>query len=51
MKMLRMALAAAFISSLSLNALPVQVAASPYHQDVLPNGTVTGPIGPDVNGG
>ena len=23
----------------------------PYHQDVLPNGTVTGPIGPQVNGG
>jgi hypothetical protein len=22
-----------------------------YHQDVLPNGTVTGPIGPEVNGG
>jgi hypothetical protein len=22
-----------------------------YHQEVLPNGTVTGPIGPDANGG
>lgn len=26
-------------------------AASPYHQDVLPDGTVTGPIAPDANGG
>jgi hypothetical protein len=25
--------------------------ASPYHQDVLPNGVVTGPIAPDANGG
>ncbi len=23
----------------------------PYHEDVLPNGTVTGPIAPDANGG
>jgi hypothetical protein len=22
-----------------------------YHQEVLPNGTVTGPLGPEVNGG
>jgi hypothetical protein len=51
MKMLRMALAAALISSLSISALPVQASASPYHQDVLRDGSVTGPIGPDVNGG
>ena len=25
--------------------------ASPYHQDVLPNGAVTGPIAPNANGG
>jgi hypothetical protein len=23
----------------------------PYHKDVLPDGTITGPISPDVNGG
>jgi hypothetical protein len=51
MKMLRTALAAAFISSLSLGALSLQAAASPYHQELLPNGQLTGPIGPDVNGG
>jgi hypothetical protein len=59
MKMLRMTLAAALISGLSLSALSVQVNARPYHQanagiyhqDVLPDGTVTGPLGPEANGG
>jgi hypothetical protein len=46
MKMVRMALAAALIGGFSL-----QAAASPYHHHVLPNGTVTGPIAPDANGG
>jgi hypothetical protein len=23
----------------------------PYHEDILPNGTLTGPIAPDANGG
>ena len=27
------------------------VQSGPYHQDVLPDGTLTGPIGPDANGG
>jgi hypothetical protein len=51
MKMVRMALAAALFGGLSLSALSLEAAASPYHQDTLPNGTVTGPIAPDVNGG
>jgi hypothetical protein len=46
-----MALAAALIGGFSLSALSLQAAASPYHQHVLPNGTVTGPIAPDANGG
>jgi hypothetical protein len=51
MKMVRMALAAALIGGFSLSALSMQAAASPYHQDRLPNGTLTGPIAPDANGG
>jgi hypothetical protein len=51
MKMVRMAFAAALIGGFSLSALSLQAAASPYHHDVLPNGTVTGPIAPDANGG
>jgi hypothetical protein len=51
MKMVRMALAAALIGGLSLSALSLQAAASPYHQDRLPNGQLTGPIAPDANGG
>jgi hypothetical protein len=46
MKAVRMALTAALIGALSL-----QVAASPYHRDRLPNGQITGPIAPDANGG
>jgi hypothetical protein len=33
------------------NAAPRVSQSGPYHQEVLPNGTVTGPIGPEVNGG
>jgi len=36
------------------NHVPYEVGVSdsgPYHQDILPDGTVTGPIGPDANGG
>jgi hypothetical protein len=51
MKIVRMAWAAALISGLSLGALSLQASASPYHQDRLPNGTLTGPIAPDANGG
>jgi hypothetical protein len=51
MKIIRMALAAALISGLSLSALSMQASASPYHQDRLPGGALTGPIAPDVNGG
>ena len=51
MKMVRMALTAAVIGGLSLAALSLQAAASPYHQDRLPNGMLTGPIAPDANGG
>jgi hypothetical protein len=50
-KMLKMAFAAAFIGSLSFGAVSLQAAASPYHQERLPNGQLTGPIGPDANGG
>jgi hypothetical protein len=51
MKLVRIAWAAALISGLSLGALSLQAAASPYHQDRLPNGTLTGPIGPDASSG
>jgi hypothetical protein len=51
MKMVEMALAAALIGGISLSALSLQAAASPYHQDRLPNGVVTGPLAPDANGG
>jgi len=51
MKTVKMALTAALISGLSLGALSLPVAASPYHQDRLTNGAVTGPIAPDANGG
>ena len=47
MNMLKMALVAALMSSLSLGAFSVQASASPYHQDVLPDGTVTGPLSSD----
>jgi hypothetical protein len=33
------------------SAAPTVYQSGPYHQEVLPNGTVTGPISPDVNGG
>jgi hypothetical protein len=48
---IRIVLAAALISGLSLSALSLQASASPYHQDRLPNGTVTGPLQPDAQGG
>jgi hypothetical protein len=51
MKMVRVALAAALIGGFSLSALSVQAAASPYHQDRLPNGQLTGPLSPHANGG
>jgi hypothetical protein len=51
MKMVRMALAAALIGGLSLSTLSLPAAASPYHQDRLPSGQLTGPISPDANGG
>jgi hypothetical protein len=47
MNMLKMVFVAALVSSLSLSAFPVQASASPYHQDVLPDGTVTGPLSSD----
>jgi hypothetical protein len=50
MKMVKMALTAALISGLSLGALSLPVAASPYHQDRV-GGQITGPIAPDANGG
>jgi hypothetical protein len=51
MKMVRVALAAALIGGLSLSALSLQAAASPYHLDRLPNGQLTGPLSPHANGG
>jgi hypothetical protein len=51
MKIIKMALAAALISGLSLSALSLQASASPYHQDRLPGGALTGPLQPDANGG
>jgi hypothetical protein len=51
MKLIKMALTAALIGGLSLSALSLQASASPYHQDRLPNGVLTGPIAPDANGG
>jgi hypothetical protein len=51
MNIVRIVLAAALISGLSLSALSLQASANPYHQDTLPNGTVTGPIAPNANGG
>ncbi|MGA7325329.1 MAG: hypothetical protein WBX25_12780 [Rhodomicrobium sp.] len=51
MNMLKMALVAALISTLSLSAFSVPASASPYHQDRSPDGTVTGPLAPDANGG
>jgi hypothetical protein len=47
MNMLKMALVAALISSLSLSAFSLQASASPYHRNVLPDGTVTGPLPSD----
>jgi hypothetical protein len=46
MNILKMALVAALISSPWLRAISVQTSASPYHQDVLPDGTVTGRLSP-----
>jgi hypothetical protein len=44
--------AAGVISAISAaNAAPSIYQSGPYHQEVLPNGTVTGPLGPQVNGG
>lgn len=51
MKMVRIALTAILMGGLSLGALSLQASAGPYHQDVLPNGVLTGPIAPDANGG
>jgi hypothetical protein len=51
MKTIKTALAAALISGLSLSALSLQASASPYHQDRLPGGALTGPLQPDANGG
>ena len=51
MNMLKMALVAALISGLSLSAFSVRVSANPYHQDVLPDGTVTGPLSSDNTNG
>jgi hypothetical protein len=31
--------------------VPSQLDGGPYHQDRLPDGTLTGPIAPDANGG
>jgi hypothetical protein len=50
MKMVKVASTAALISGLSLSA-SLQASASPYHQDRLPNGQLTGPIAPNANGG
>jgi hypothetical protein len=41
------ALSAASVAS----AAPAVSVSGPYHQEVLPDGTVTGPIGPETNGG
>jgi hypothetical protein len=46
---LALLLTATVISAAS--AAPTIYESGPYHQEVLPDGTVTGPISPDVNGG
>jgi hypothetical protein len=51
MKTMKMALAAVLLGGLTFGALALPAAASPYHQDILPNGVVTGPLSPDANGG
>jgi hypothetical protein len=47
MNMLKMALVAALMSSLSLGAFSVSASARPHHQDVLPDGTITSPLSSD----
>jgi len=44
---------AALLSSMALTSTGIvqAVNASPYHMDRLPDGTVTGPIAPNTNGG
>jgi hypothetical protein len=46
---LALLLTAGAISAAS--AAPIVSQSGPYHQEVLPDGTVTGPIGPETNGG
>jgi hypothetical protein len=51
------ALALLLTAAGAISVIPAANAAPPiyqggiYHQEVLPNGTVTGPLGPEVNGG
>ena len=45
--------AAALVGGIASTSIGLSqtAAASPYHQDVLPDGTLTGPIAPDAKGG
>jgi hypothetical protein len=45
------ALTSAGLSGASHAAGVYGIQRGPYHQDVLPNGGLTGPIAPDANGG
>ena len=51
----KLVLGAMFAMLVSVSAFAVQqpfgYSGGIYHNEVLPNGTVTGPIGPQVNGG
>ncbi len=51
MKTVRLLLTALMLGGLSAGAVSLQASASPYHQNRLPDGTVTGPISPDAHGG
>ena len=50
-----LALALAGFSQAANAATPVYdypyIQSGPYHEDILPNGTLTGPIAPEANGG
>jgi hypothetical protein len=51
MKKLGIILAAILMGGLSFSAASLAQENGIYHQDRLPDGTVTGPLGPEVNGG
>jgi hypothetical protein len=51
MKMLRMALIASLMTSVSLGTLLLPAAASHRDQERLPNGMLCEPVGPDAHGG